>query len=115
MTDDIVTFIKIRLHEDQVAAQDALKDWPPGDEIAGQVDSILVGAHVHRQNPQRALRGVKAKRRIVDDFWFAGGIAEVRDEQGIVIAGGSDAVNSVLLLLASEWDTHPDFRPEWTL
>jgi hypothetical protein len=114
MTDDIVTFIKIRLHEDQTAALDALKHWPPGDEIAGQVESILVGAHVQRQNPHRVLRGVKAKRRILDDLHVK--ITDLEDAIGFEIDRDSsrEASDLLLRLLASEWSTHEDYRSEWT-
>lgn len=112
-TDDIVAFIKIRLHEDQTVASDALKHWPPGDEIAGQVDSILVGAHVHRQNPHRVLRGVEAKRTAL--ALHAQG-HECPSEVGEPnMSGWYESDCPTIRAQASEWSTHDDFRPGWTL
>lgn len=132
MTDDIAAFIKIRLHEDQMSALDALKHWPPGDEIAGQVDSILVGAHIQRQNPQRTLRGVEAKRRLVDDLLAQDHFSNDRDWYGCqslkegpgdgpdvptgrpCTCGRDEDVERRLRLIALEWSTHEDYRSEWT-
>lgn len=110
-----------------MAALDALKHWPPGDEIAGQVDSILVGAHINRQNPHRTLRGVEVKRRLIDEhaaeryeYPRQGGepIGEPHCHSCVTdrdqYEPDPDAFPCLTLrLLALEWSTHEDYRSEW--
>lgn len=55
----------------------------------------------------------EAHRRILDALWFASSVTEVYDEQGNVIAGGADAVNSVVQLVALAYQHHPGYREEW--
>lgn len=105
---DIVAFIRARLYDDQFSAEIAAPEWPPGDEVAGQVESILVGAHAFRHDPARVLRGVKAKRRIVD-LWTTFLDGYDGDEWRL-----PEHARDTLRLLAFEWSTHEDYRAEWT-
>jgi Family of unknown function (DUF6221) len=110
VTDDIVAFIRARLYDDQFSAELAAPDWPPGDEVAGQPESIRVGALVHRFNPDRVFRGVEAKRKIVAELDRSltadPELPGVRQSRGWLMWA--------TVHLVSEWSTHPDFRAEWT-
>lgn len=72
------------------------------------------GEHIARHDPARVLRGVEAKRKLLNDLWFAGDVAEVLDWEGNLIAGANDALNGLLRTLAAEWSTHPGYRQEWS-
>ena len=125
MTDDIVAFIRARLDEDlrlaikaHAATENAqgVAEWyrssTDGIGVTGTNNMILtdghgfldehISNHVVAHQPDRALRAVEAKRRIVDC---------VAPEPGWAPWDGSD---DVLRALASEWSTHEDYRSEWT-
>ena len=102
MTADIVTFIRARLNEQ---ARQCSEGHRPGEchPNCGHVCD---------------LRGVDAKRRILD-------LCDVTDAGAAVYDGRDpdererddavrDALAPVLLALASEWSDDADYRQEWT-
>jgi hypothetical protein len=69
------------------------------------------------QDPPRVLRGVEAKRRIVDEFEGARAWADspdCPDDQRYTYTLRAGVMLDTLRLLASEWSTHPAYRTEWT-
>ncbi|HEX3781687.1 MAG TPA: DUF6221 family protein [Pseudonocardiaceae bacterium] len=95
---------------------------------------VGVGVHVARHDPNRVLRGVEAKRQIVE-AWRAAKIRKVTSGRnyGRWTDGQPDrqypvlsrlptyaterellGLELALRLLASEWSDHPDHRQEWT-
>jgi len=66
---DVGDFLRAQIHVDKRVALDALADWvegEDGDEMAGQPDSIRVGAHLVFWNPKRVLAECDAKLRLVE-------------------------------------------------
>lgn len=97
-TDDIVGFITARLDED-IADVSEGAEWPKWNIAPSRMSARI----------RRVLRGVEAKRRIVE-MWTTWLDGYTGDEWR-----SSDHARRTLRLLASEWSTHDDFRPEWTL
>lgn len=54
-TPDLVVWLHEQIYTARFFATEALNHWPPGDEIAEQVEPIEVGAFVHRNNPRALL------------------------------------------------------------
>lgn len=77
--------------------------------------------HVLQHDPARVLRGVDAKRRIVGEHGELGiegycakcGTHDTNGE-GDLLYEHDEYPCRTLRLLASEWSTHEDFRPEWS-
>lgn len=158
MTDDIVAFARARLDEDESDAQDASSrsaDWeraetPPArwgrDEPAPEILSggrlymtfeedkgaPLAVDHVLRHDPARVLRGVEAKRRILDDLDAAASELEHAIVRARTTNGRGDELGErddrervirkrvkyatlgrVVEDLIAEWSTHPEYRTEW--
>lgn len=130
MTDDIVAFIRARINEDEAIARAAEPEHP---RLWTRMGSEGFDAHIVRQNPNRTLRGVEAKRRMVNRH----------EKFGEVWCDEDDALKDVDLCgtcaygrscnhcfdradlprvawpcpdlrdLASEWPDHADYRAEW--
>lgn len=88
--------------------------------------------HMARHDPDRALRGVKAKRRILDDFIAAASELEHAIVRARTTSGRGDELGErddrervirkrvkyatlgrVVEDLIAEWSTHPEYRTEW--
>lgn len=128
VTDDLITFLRARLDEDEEIAQAASPGPWHVDEDADEVlavDDIVVAEgfalsgrqlrattqHIARHDPARVLAEVDAKRRVVDlmasTLELAEGDSEV-DHYGAL----SDA-EETLELLALPCADHLDYRDEW--
>jgi uncharacterized protein DUF6221 len=78
-----------------------------------------VALHVARHDPARVLRGVEAKRRIVQDYEQY--TARLRVDRPAawndrLPAAWSDrvaALHGALKHVAAEWNTHPDYQEAW--
>lgn len=80
--------------------------YPFPEWTAACVQSAIFGA-------DRVMRGVAAKRKIL-----GGLLPDVRHADELVErewGSNDDCAERLLCLLASEWDIHPDYRPEWKL
>lgn len=116
--DDLVAFLRARLGEAAERAQAAGGGEWSLQEHEG--DTVLIydsngepvvydegwptpaqARHIVGQSPARALRGVEAKRRIVERY------AWLREH------GDTGDAAWVLPLLAAAYSDHPDYRPEW--
>jgi hypothetical protein len=96
---DISSFIAARLDEDEATAH----AWLP----FGNPDAAA-REHIARQDPARVLRGVAAKRAIIEHCERA------VEQQGIAMEDGQEALAEwVLAELAAVWSGHPDYRQEW--
>jgi hypothetical protein len=126
VSDDLVTFLRARIAEDEAAVQVVLgvnvmagikhgkpvPRWvpsPKGDAGVWDTDGIprvkfawaRERDHIVRHDPARVLREIEAKRRIVDRY------AWLREH------GDAGDAAWVLPLLAAAYADHPDYRPEW--
>ncbi|MFJ9448175.1 DUF6221 family protein [Kitasatospora sp. NPDC101235] len=132
MTDNLVTFLRARLDEDEQAARAATPGpWTVDSETyaaaihgAGHADVIAGGRwggeasvfestedalHIVRHDPPRVLAEVAAKRRILDQH------------RGLESMTGPNCSTCcieswpcpTLRLLALPYANHPDYRPEW--
>jgi hypothetical protein len=98
VSDDLVAFLKARLDEDEQTAQAA-----EGHPVEALVSDEAFD-HLTRWSSSRVLGEVAAKRRI---------IARCVKEWDEPTSGGAVAY-VVLRELASVYDSHPDYRAEWS-
>ncbi|WP_113699700.1 DUF6221 family protein [Nonomuraea lactucae] len=120
--DELITFLRERLDEDERVASTAGDGGDCGTwtttgetvdfdqyEISGFHPST--GAHVARHDPARTLREVEAKKRILDEL--EGFIAEAedlpQDERNADKAEGF----GILRLMALPYSDHPAYQEEW--
>jgi len=130
MTDDLITFLRARLDEDQAVAQAATAGpWttmgqrvmapsPPSTRpgvgmaaghAAASADFNETAAHIARHDPARVLAEVEAKRILLGDHERF--VAERRR-----MMGGWDSypeASPVLTAFAAAYADHPDYREEW--
>jgi hypothetical protein len=124
MTDDLVSFLRARLEEDQAAAEAApldavecLTSWIDYTNDGGE--SERAEAHLRRHDPARVLREVEAKRRIVDvhhDVNDGDCAACVVGEWGYPTHGRGHPAPwpcQTVRLLGLPFSDHPDYSPEW--
>lgn len=122
--EDLATFLKVQIHTDAALAREALADWktgPDGDEMAGAVESILIGGHLVRWSPHRVLAECDAKRRIVElhgpvDKYDTDSCRECSDSGWAGCVDGHSRVPlpcPTLRLLALLYGDRPGYRPEW--
>jgi hypothetical protein len=113
---DIVEFLRARLDEDEAAARAARNALPwkvrsgPGDDGGWETevgparmlfsDDEPAAEHIARWQPERALREVEAKRRVISDH----DRAEFCDQA---------ALGQALYVLAAVWSDHPDYQEDW--
>ncbi|HET9889681.1 MAG TPA: DUF6221 family protein [Mycobacterium sp.] len=125
--DELIAFIWARLDEDeQVAGSNSPELWP-GETLRKLADyevrryalqphdfSPQRRAHVLRFHPTRVLRGVEAKRRILERYEDC--LVRMEDDE---YDGGEAALQAreyedfALPNIADEWRDHPDWRKEW--
>ncbi|MFD9949848.1 DUF6221 family protein [Nonomuraea sp. NPDC059023] len=133
--DDLITFLRARLDEDEQAARDASADvWRKSerpsiwvsceDGPVAQTKYFEDAAHIARHDPARVLREVEAKRRMLD--------LHARDHACVehVRAGGDSAPGTmiyandwwveypgppclVVRLLALPYSYDADYKAEW--
>ena len=125
--DDLVTWLRAQLDEDERVAQEAAQsagepEWRDGVLLSGNVKGIdvdegtvvmgpwsgelfEVGEHIARHDPGRVLVEVAAKRRILDDC------ASYVDDEGDAVTDGLSV--RVIALLALPFVDRPGYRPEW--
>lgn len=103
--------------EPRIAEKEREKGLPVvSDKWRGQTiesGGTRIAPHIARHDPACVLRGVKAKRAVVDEYAYwaeraVKGVNPMPDE-----AGRFEVAATMAKALAGEWDTHPDFRPEW--
>lgn len=105
----MVAFIEARLVADAHAVEAAIETerWDLAADGVLATREDLLGS---LQWPNRALREVEAKRRIVARC------VEAADQQGIYGEDGQEALAvDVLELLAGCWSDHADYRTDWVL
>lgn len=145
MTDDIVAFITARLDEDERlarAVEDNSAPWVGQWKVDGEHalrtynDWVLAShfpepfrpgflTHVARHDPARVLRGVEAKRQILNKVaaWQHQRLYDDTDENAGPYSCSRDGHTcecgvleqqlDVLRPTASEWSTHESYREEW--
>jgi hypothetical protein len=139
MTADLIAFLRVRLDEDEQAAQAAGGDqWTPqghpSDTVAiydSHREPVVYdeGApseaqmrHISRHDPARVLAEVDAKRRLLAAFEQVSQIGWPADPDMILtvkqritnqVIGQEEGLLTALRLLALPYADHPDYRPEW--
>jgi hypothetical protein len=125
VSDDIVAFIRARLDEDAERAQGAIgdqwqfrtkgghayiarRDADPLSAVAEAGDT-QTGWHIARHDPDRVLRGVEAKRKIVAELERSLTLDQTRPD----VHQSTGWLMWTMVQFASEWSTHPDYRQEW--
>jgi hypothetical protein len=114
---EIVEFLKARLDEDETIARDANTSPEMVTGIPRSYASAPVAIHIARHHPERVLREVEAKRRIVHEYEVevdrgpAGSRLEFEARHGGIL----DAYRASLRILAAAYSDHPDYRQEWAL
>jgi hypothetical protein len=101
VSDDLISFVRARLDEDEAAARDAAPFYADRDLVAEMVEEGFdaeVPEHAQRHDPARALREVAAKRAILVMY------ADARWDL---------AREDVVRELAAVWSDHADYRQEW--
>lgn len=138
---DITEFIRARLDEDEQTARATTEDTEAGrwsiDPYQADWATYIVDAHGHtvapyeagspteqvaahiaRHDPDRVLRGVEAKRRLIAGHIPGPEQPDPDGEEGDTWRRcyGHEYVSypcSDLRDVASEWSDHPDYRQEW--
>ncbi|MFE1358844.1 DUF6221 family protein [Streptomyces harbinensis] len=126
---EMIEFLRARLGEEQDAAEAA----SPGpwhlnaehDEVHAVDGEVAAEAfalsnnqlrrtaeHIARWDPERVLREVEAKRRLIEHCEDARRRAS-EDEYDSEAAATRSALEDALLAIASAHSGHPDFREEW--
>jgi Family of unknown function (DUF6221) len=126
---DLTAFLRKMLDEDATAAQAACLfgtgNWTQADPVRypGLIDSDTgtvvydegsptsdQAAHIARCNPERVLREVAAKRRILADYemWRAHADSEPRGVQS-VSGAAAGALLPAVRHLAAAYSDHPDY------
>jgi hypothetical protein len=128
MANDLATFLRTRLdEEEQLARAASPAPWSANAEhdevLAADGETVADGFalsskqlratvdHIVRHDPARVLREVEAKRRILDDLerFIAGGRDLPTDER----AAGKATASGIVRLLALPYCNHPAYRAEW--
>lgn len=118
--DDLQTWLKTAIYTARYSAEEALKVWPPDDEIAGEVESIVAGAFIHRNNPQVVLAICDAHTRILKRHTPRIGVEG--PHEGDVICGCSDGADEFTAVpwpcddiraIASCYQHEDGYREEW--
>lgn len=125
VSEGIAAFVRARLDEDERLADGLLFACKLLDKVP---DFFACGgpaaeAYWEHYNPRRALREIKAKRRVLDRhrpfgagsrIWpeGCGGCGTTGDCDDPVTWEMKDCPE--LRDLAAVWDDHPDYRPEWS-
>ncbi|MFI7234448.1 DUF6221 family protein [Streptomyces cyaneofuscatus] len=120
--DDLVTFLRDRLAEDEQTARAAhAPNWSTdgrtglhyGVEDGWMTDALTTADadHIARHDPARVLREVDAKRRILDSYLpdAANADEQINEEWRT----GSALADDLLCLLALPYTDHPDYRDDW--
>lgn len=135
--DDLVTFLKARLNEDEAVAIAASgEEWGDVNEQQPYVvfdvaayrknkEMRTVGSvagverpedrvHIARHDPARVLRGVEGKRSAVNEaaYWHDKVLADEPHPMPS-LADRVVVARAMLCALAIEWSDHPDYNPEW--
>lgn len=141
MTDDLIEFIRARLDEDEVAAKACASgiegswrgttEWHASERrravyagaypVADYIGELTGHAeHIARHDPARVLRAVAAKRGLLkphepsfyDDQLGCGECGWPSDYPDPAIIPQWWPCQTVRLI-ASEWDDHADYLPDW--
>jgi hypothetical protein len=131
VTDDLIEFLRARLDEDEVAAKDlgnACRPWtwsmPPDgypqtvssdgvpyiicQTFDGPQDPAVTAPFIVHNDPARVLRGVEAKRQLLDLT-----VQSLPGNCDCEAYGHHTDADTALRLLATEWNTHPDYQEAW--
>jgi hypothetical protein len=119
LMDDLATFLRARLDEDEALAREA-PDGPwhignavdptktcnvhtfPGARLVADGLNWLVAEHIARHNPARVLAEVEAKRRMVNRITYHADLM-----------GWDEVHGDLLRSLASVYAEHPQYKENW--
>ena len=127
MTEDLITFLRAQLEEDERVARSAYGFTGDADDYFDvYYMAVPLQVHANRWCPARVLREVEAKRRILAEHNAPSAIwpgSSKKDRRCVGCGFGSDEeplvedVNDcpTLRALASIYFARPGFREEWQL
>ncbi|ONK14482.1 hypothetical protein STBA_52670 [Streptomyces sp. MP131-18] len=106
--DDLITFVRARIEEDEQTARAASAVWGKEDERQARDGlSPASRAHAGRQDPAHVLRQAEALSALTNVMApIVLGEHNGRAMQGVGMYA--------LFGIAAIWSDHPDFREEWT-
>lgn len=116
-TEDLVTWLRAQLDEDERLAQ-AADPKQVRAIVAANMGSFYSVRHIALHDPARVLREVEAKRAVLDlyEAMLAGFEAAA---EGTILAGAAKvrlgAYELAVQHLASAYSDHPGYREEWKL
>ncbi|MFJ8476431.1 DUF6221 family protein [Kitasatospora sp. NPDC094011] len=115
-TSDVVAFLRARLQDDWCFARDAMTSsghWQAERTVVvldtgAEIADVFLGPadHIARFDPARVIAEVDAKRAIVDAYDRPPG-------DDCALAASHDELHTTVLLLASVYADHADYRQEW--
>lgn len=119
--DDLVTFLRARIDEDDLTVREANTSPEMVTGIPRSYAKAPVAIHIARfANPDRALREIEAKREMLRLAAQSRKNANLPPETphgpsgaGFFVKGYAAAMEHTLRLLAAVYADHPDYRPEW--
>lgn len=116
--DELVTWLRQQIQWTRSTANDAATDWasgPDGDEMALEVSSILVGAHLVLNDPRAMLAQCESHTAILD-LWH-GTKTAVEAADGTVLASAArvrlGAYDRAVKALGLAYQHRPGYREEW--
>lgn len=112
MTDDLITWLRAQLDEDEVAAFDASAEWQAEASHLWAETTEEAAAHIRRHDPARVLAEVEAKRRIVDEHKHVGLDASAGPTRTCWRCNSFDWCPT-LRLLALPYADRSGYREEW--
>lgn len=123
MTDDLVTWLRAQLDEDERAARElervGLDTVMPGAIIDHTGSTVFFAAEVYQRllrvlDPASVLRDIESQRRVVDlcAESILAGTGGLRDE--FYCGYYLDKFNELLRALALPFSDRPGYRKEWT-
>ncbi|MFF7184701.1 DUF6221 family protein [Streptomyces sp. NPDC008222] len=118
MTSDLVVFLRARLDEEAARQRDIWERWHHKD-CEAVPDVLNPGRETGFCDcgvPERVLRDIEAKLRILDEHRGSDSYVYTDDGTPACSACGDSTIRHpcrTLHLLASVYDSHPDYREEW--
>lgn len=122
----VAAFLLARIAEDEAVARASVATFPDADFLRGvleeysqpgsqsHADSPHIAHHIARHDPAHILAECKAKRAMVEMAMAVGRNARLAP-MDIGFVNTAMTIDRVIRALAAVYESHPDYRPEWSL